>query len=81
MEKRKTLSELFEKGKRKQTLKMEALLAEFKALKAEFFETSEFRLVDDHNDPKDQRYNQLLGFFYPQFRYRGWTNPLYEKEE
>ncbi len=50
------------------------LLDEFLALKRELFGGCMFAAVDD-SDPRWERYNQLLGFFYPWARTRNWTCP------
>lgn len=52
------------------------LLNEFKILKAEIFEQGDFVVVEDSDSEKMKRYNQLLGFFYPQFRTIDWANPV-----
>ena len=49
------------------------LLDEFKMVKAEIFEKSNFVVVNDSETMK--RYNQLLGFFHPQFRTTDWISP------
>jgi hypothetical protein len=50
------------------------LFDEFNSLKAEIFEQGNFVVIEDSD--KMRRYNQLLGFFYPQFRTTDWTSPL-----
>jgi len=52
------------------------LLDEFKQLKNEIFAQGDFVVIEDPDDVKMQRYNQLLGFFYPQFRTKNWINPV-----
>jgi hypothetical protein len=52
------------------------LLDEFKQLKNEIFEQGDFVVIEDPDDIKMQRYNQLLGFFYPQFRTSEWKSPV-----
>lgn len=52
------------------------LLDEFKQLKDEIFAQGDFVVIEDVDDVKMQRYNQLLGFFYPQFRTSDWKNPV-----
>jgi hypothetical protein len=52
------------------------MLDEFKILKAEIFEQGDFVVIEDPDSDKMKRYNQLLGFFYPQFRTTDWTSPL-----
>lgn len=54
---------------------MSDLLDEFKSLKSELFGGDVF-LVVDYSDPKVIRYNQLLGFFYPQYRTSDWITPV-----
>lgn len=51
------------------------LVKEFKDLKKEIFGNDMF-VVMDENDPKTKRYNQLLAYFYPQFRTDGWKSPV-----
>jgi hypothetical protein len=51
------------------------LLSEYKQLKDEVFDGEMF-VVLDQDDKKVQRYNQLLGFFYPQFRTSDWISPV-----
>jgi len=53
-----------------------ALLGEFKQLKGEIFEQGDFVVIEDPDSVKMQRYNQLLGFFYPQFRTTDWKSPV-----
>jgi hypothetical protein len=50
------------------------LLSEFKTLKQKIFGNDMFVAVNNDEDTK--RYNQLLGFFYPQFRTSDWESPL-----
>ena len=52
------------------------LLDEFKMLKAEIFEKGDFVIVEDSDSETMKRYNQLLGFFYPQFRMTDWISPV-----
>ena len=52
------------------------LLDEFKELKGEIFAQGDFVVIEDVDDTKMQRYNQLLGFFYPQFRTTDWESPV-----
>lgn len=65
--------------KRKATIDFKKKIAwlhiEMDQLKTRIFNDSMFVIIDD-KDPKVQRYNQLLGFFKPEFRYEGWINPL-----
>jgi len=51
------------------------LINEFKDLKNDLFKDGNF-VVLDQNDPKTKRYNQLLGFFYPNFRTNDWESPV-----
>lgn len=55
--------------------KLNGLLEEFKELKQSQFGECSFRVVDN-SDPQQKRYNQLFAFFYPEFRWDGWLNPL-----
>jgi len=48
---------------------------EFYKLKSELFGENMF-VVLDQNDDKVKRYNQLLGFFYPQFKTSDWERPM-----
>ena len=52
------------------------LLDEFKMLKAEIFEKGNFVVVENPDGETMKRYNQLLGFFYPQFRTTDWITPV-----
>ena len=52
------------------------LVMEFKMLKAEIFEKSNFVVVENPESETMKRYNQLLGFFYPQFRTTDWISPV-----
>lgn len=54
--------------------KFAELALEFKTLKQRIFGDNMFVAVNDDEDTK--RYNQLLGFFYPQFRTSDWVSPL-----
>jgi len=51
------------------------LYQEFVALKSRLFQGGMFVCIED-NDPDLPRYNQLLGFFCPQFRNDEWVNPM-----
>ena len=53
-----------------------ALISEFTELKSEIFAQGDFVVIEDVEDIKMQRYNQLLGFFYPQFRTTDWKSPV-----
>ncbi len=61
---------------REQTRKLKGLAEEFKTLKDELFGNGSFVVLPEGE--RTDRYNQLLGLFYPQFRTRGWQNPLKE---
>jgi hypothetical protein len=52
------------------------LLGEFKMLKSEIFEMGDFIVIEEPDGEKMKRYNQLLGFFYPQFRTSDWISPV-----
>ena len=52
------------------------LLKEFNMLKAEIFEKGDFVVVENPESETMKRYNQLLGFFYPQFRTTDWITPV-----
>jgi hypothetical protein len=52
------------------------LVDEFKNLKSEIFAQGNFIIVDDPGSDKMKRYNQLLGYFYPQFRTSDYTDPI-----
>ena len=58
---------------REQTRKLKELLDEFEKLKAEIFGDCSF--IAEIEGPQADRYSQLLGLFYPQFRTKGWVNP------
>jgi hypothetical protein len=54
---------------------MMKLYEEFKDLKQKLFVNDVFVVLDDKS--KDvKRYNQLLGYFFPQFRTSDWVSPL-----
>lgn len=59
---------------REQTKKMNELLNEYKQLKEEIFGNNMFIIMG--NSEKELRYNQLFQFFYPQFRTKGFINPM-----
>jgi len=63
---------------REKTKKLNALAAEFKALKQDLFGTSSFVIPDEGDEGQKnwERYNQLLGLFHPNYRRKGWVNPL-----
>ena len=61
---------------REQEKKLKALFVEYKELKTELFKDCPFREMT--NCTKEKRYCQLLGFFYPHYRTKGWINPLKE---
>lgn len=52
-----------------------ALLNEYKNLKQEIFGNSKFVILDETSE-RVKRYNQLLAFFYPQFRTKDWVSPV-----
>ena len=58
-------------------LKREKLQQEFLKLKDDIFHGEKF--VEYEINAKTRRYDQLLGFFFPQFRTDGWTNPMFEQ--
>lgn len=70
------MSKKEEREKRAQTRKMEELLKEFEGLKQELFKGKTFVVLPE--GPKADRYNQLLAFFRPQYRWKGWESPLEE---
>lgn len=51
------------------------LVDEFYYLKREMFKDG-FFIVLDANSEQVQRYQQLLGYFYPQFRTTDWISPV-----
>jgi hypothetical protein len=51
------------------------LVDEFQYLKGEVFKDGFFVVLDADNE-QVQRYQQLLGFFYPQFRTTDWVSPM-----
>jgi hypothetical protein len=61
---------------RKQTKQIKTLLEEYKALKSKIFASSSFVIGEGQ---EMQRYSQLLGFFFPQYRTKGYTSPLEEQ--
>jgi len=52
------------------------LLKEFNMLKANIFKKGDFVIVESPDSETMKRYNQLLGFFYPQFRTTDWISPV-----
>lgn len=52
------------------------LFEEYTLLKSELFAHGNFIVIDPSEDEKFQRYNQLLGYFHPEFRTRGWESPV-----
>jgi len=52
------------------------LLDEFEMLKNKIFEKQNFVVVENPDSETMKRYNQLLGFFYPQFRTSDWISPV-----
>jgi hypothetical protein len=65
---------------REQERKFKELKKEFDALRGELFKGKTFAVVRVRSK-KWARYDQLLGFFFPQFRYDGWKNPLEEDKK
>lgn len=61
---------------RPQTKQMIELLKEFNELKEKIFQGGSFVEVSD--TPEQKRYDQLLQFFYPQFRTKEFVSPLSE---
>lgn len=61
---------------REKTRKLTGLAEEFRSLKSELFGNNSFVVLPEGE--KTDRYNQLLGLFYPQFRTKGWRDPLKE---
>ena len=51
------------------------LVNEFYYLKGEVFKDGFFVVLDENNE-QVQRYQQLLGYFYPQFRTTDWVSPV-----
>jgi hypothetical protein len=66
---------------REQERKFKAMNAEYKKLKKELFRGKTFVIPDPKDKKKWERYNQIQAFFYPQFRYEGWKNPLDEDKK
>ena len=59
---------------RNQTMKMEALLQEYRQLRDKLFAGLPFA---EHIDNEDwRRYDQLFAYFYPQYRTKNWKSPL-----
>ena len=54
--------------------KIAALREEFAELKLMIFGNESFVIYQ--NDNLQKRYDQLLGFFKPEFRYENWINPM-----
>jgi hypothetical protein len=63
---------------REQEKAFKGLHAEFMKLKKELFGEDKF-VIPDPKNKKWKRYDQLLGFFFPQFRTKGWKDPLKQK--
>ena len=53
--------------------KVNPLKDEYLTLKAKLFGGSMFVVLEDTQEQK--RYDQLLAYFYPQFRTKNWINP------
>lgn len=51
------------------------LLSEYHYLRKEIFGDNKFVVLDETSD-RVKRYNQLLGFFYPQLRTKDWVSPV-----
>lgn len=64
------------KNQRHLVTKVQELKAEFEKVKAELFGGSMFVAITPENQATEKRYQQLLGFFLPQFRDENWRNPL-----
>lgn len=60
---------------RAQTKKMQELVEEYDNLKKELFGECKFVVLDQNSDTT-KRYNQLLQFFFPQFRTKDFITPL-----
>ena len=68
---------------REQTRKFLTLREEFQTLKTKLFGASLFREVSANTkfqDRDETRYDNLLGFFYPQCRTANYTSPAMELE-
>lgn len=59
---------------RKESRRVSEMLEEFQALKSKLFGSAWG--VEWEGTDEQKRFDQLLGFFYPQFRTDGWINPL-----
>lgn len=59
---------------RNHTVKMAALLVEYKQLRDKLFENLPFAEPEDNEDWR--RYDQLFAYFYPQYRTKNWKSPL-----
>lgn len=57
------------------TTQLMDLFNEFKDLKQKLFGKDLFVVLDDTSDDV-KRYNQLLGYFFPQFRTSDWVSPV-----
>lgn len=57
------------------TTQLMNLFNEFKYLKQKLFGKDLFVVLDDTSDDV-KRYNQLLGYFFPQFRTSDWVSPI-----
>lgn len=68
------MSLIVKNHERKQTSKMQKLLEEYRSLRDELFQGLPFAEYVE-GCPKWDRYNQLFGYFYPQYRTSGWIEP------
>jgi hypothetical protein len=57
------------------TTQLMELFNEFKDLKQKLFGQNMFVVLDDKSEDV-KRYNQLLGYFFPQFRTSDWVSPV-----
>ena len=58
----------------KEVFTIRDLIQEFSRLKEELFHDDSFIVQGD--SPKWNRYDQLLGLFFPQYRTEGWIDPI-----
>lgn len=61
---------------REKSLKIHRLLGEYQELKSELFGNAELVVPVPEDHSKWERFNQLLGFFYPQFRTPSYIDPI-----
>ena len=66
------------KTTRPQAIVLHNLLIEFQSLKTELFAGASFIAIEGIDQGKWDRYDQLLGFFYPEFRSPSWETPYKE---